>query len=74
MKLKEWLKETGFSSVEEALENGDIHIEDTERDMKLWFLQDLSTEEILEILDEAETNNYKTWNYIEDIDKWIFVY
>ena len=44
------------------------------RDMKLWFLEDMSTAEILDILEGTKSTNYGCWDYIEDIDKWVFVY
>ena len=37
MKLQEWLKQNDYSTWEEALDSGNIHVENTERDMKLWF-------------------------------------
>ena len=35
MKLNEWLDTHGFKSWEQAENEGDIHVEKTERDMKL---------------------------------------
>lgn len=74
MKLKEWLDIHGFESWEQAENEGDIHIENSERDMKLWFLEDMSTADILDILEGNKSTNYGCWDYIEDIDKWVFVY
>lgn len=74
MKLNEWLDTYGFKSWEQAENEGDIHVEKTERDMKLWFLEDMSTAEILDILEGTKSTNYGCWDYIEDIDKWVFVY
>ena len=74
MKLQEWLKQNDFKSWEEAQESGQIHVEKTERDMKLWFLEDMSTSEILDILEGVSNTNYKNWEYIEDINKWVFIY
>ena len=51
MKLQKWLKQNDYNSWEEALESGNIHVENTERDMKLWFLEDMSIGEILDILE-----------------------
>ena len=74
MKLEEWLDTHGFKSWEQAENEGDIHVEKTERDMKLWFLEDMSTADILDILEGTSNTNYECWDYIEDIDKWVFVY
>ena len=74
MKLQEWLKNYKFESWEQAENEGDIHIESTERDMKLWFLEDMSLEDILDILEGAKSTNYGCCNYIEEVDKWVFVY
>lgn len=74
MKLQEWLKQNDYSTWEEALDSGNIHVENTERDMKLWFLEDMSTGEILDILEGVSNTNYKNWEYIEDINKWVFIY
>ena len=74
MKLKEWLKQNDYNTWEEALDSGNIHIENTERDMKLWFLEDMSTGEILDILEGVSNTNYGSWEHIEDIDKWVFIY
>lgn len=74
MKLKEWLKQNEYNTWEEALDSGNIHIENTERDMKLWFLEDMSTGEILDILEGVSNTNYDCWEYIEDINKWVFIY
>ena len=71
MKLQEWLKQNDYSTWEEALDSGNIHVENTERDMKLWFLEDMSTGEILE---GVSNTNYGCWEYIEDINKWVFIY
>ena len=74
MKLKEWLKQNDYNTWEEALDSGNIHVENTERDMKLWFLEDMSTGEILDILEGVSNTNYGSWEHIEDIDKWVFIY
>ena len=74
MKLKEWLKQNDYNTWEEALDSGNIHVENTERDMKLWFLEDMSTGEILDILEGVSNTNYGSWEYIEDINKWVFIY
>lgn len=74
MKLQEWLKQNAYNTWEEALDSGNIHVENTERDMKLWFLEDMSTGEILDILEGVSNTNYGSWEHIEDIDKWVFIY
>lgn len=74
MKLKEWLDIHGFESWEQAENEWDIHVEKTERDMKLWFLKDMSTADILDILEGTKSTDYGCWDYIEDIDKWVFMY
>lgn len=74
MKLKEWLKQNDYNTWEEALDSGNIHVENTERDMKLWFLENMSTGEILDILEGVSNTNYGCWEYIEDINKWVFIY
>ncbi|WP_177162287.1 hypothetical protein [uncultured Fusobacterium sp.] len=74
MKLQEWLKQNDFKSWKEAQESGQIHVEKTERDMKLWFLEDMSIGEILDILERVSNTNYGSWEHIEDIDKWVFIY
>ncbi len=74
MKLQKWLKQNDYNTWEEALDSGNIHIENTERDMKLWFLEDMSTGEILDILEGVSNTNYGSWEHIEDIDKWVFIY
>lgn len=74
MKLQKWLKQNDYNTWEEALDSGNIHIKNTERDMKLWFLEDMSTGEILDILEGVSNTNYGSWEHIEDIDKWVFIY
>ena len=74
MKLQEWLKQNDFKSWKEAQESGQIQVEKTERDMKLWFLEDMSIGEILDILERVSNTNYGSWEHIEDIDKWVFIY
>ena len=75
MTTKEWLKEHSyFKSFEEALEKGDIHVEETERDMKLWFLEDMDTEMILDIIEGNKNINYGNWDYLEDRNIWVFIY
>ena len=37
-------------------------------------LEDMSTSEILDILEGVSNTNYKNWEYIEDINKWVFIY
>ena len=74
MKLNEWLDTHGFESWEQAENEWDIHVEKTERDMKLWFLKDMSTADILDILEGTKSTDYGCWDYIEDIDKWVFMY
>ena len=74
MLLKDWLEETGFNSLEEAKNSGCFHFEDTERDMQVWYLQDLSVEDILDILEEKVRSDYDTWEYIEDIKKWVYTF
>ena len=74
MKLQEWLDIHGFENWEQAENERDIHIEPTERDMKLWFLEDMSLGEILDILEGIKSTNYGCWEYIEEVDKWVFVY
>lgn len=74
MKLQKWLKQNDYNTWEEALDSGNIHIENTERDMKLWFLEDMSTGEILDILEGVSNTNYGSWEHIEDINKWVFIY
>jgi predicted methyltransferase len=74
MLLKDFLEENGFSSLEEAKNSGYFHFEDTERDMQVWYLQDLSVEDILDILEEKVRSDYNTWEYIEDIKKWVYTF
>lgn len=74
MKLENWLKENGFDSWEQAKKNGDIHIESNERDMKLWFLEDFSLGEVLDILENRKSTNYGCWDYIDELDIWVFIY
>lgn len=71
---EEFLKEYGFETLEKALTDGDIHVEKTEQDMKLWFLEDIQTGEILDILEGKQNTNYDTWEYLIDRDLWVFVY
>lgn len=71
---EDFLKEYGFETLEKALEDGDIHVERTEQDMKLWFLDDLSTSEVLDILEGKVNTNYDTWEYLKDRNLWVFVY
>lgn len=74
MLLKDFLEENGFSSLEEAKNSGCFHFEDNERDMKVWYLQDLNVEDILDILEEKVRSDYDTWKYIEDIKKWVYTF
>lgn len=72
MLLKDWLSKRGYGTLEEAKESGTIHITNSEREMKLWFLKGLSVAEILDVLERKISTNYETWEHIEDIDKWIY--
>jgi len=74
MLLKDFLEENGFSSLEEAKNSGCFHFEDNERDMKVWYLQDLNVEDVLDILEEKVKSDYDTWKYIQDIDKWVYTF
>ena len=42
--------------------------------MKVWFLEDFSLDEIIDILEERISSNYKMWDYIEDKEIWIYRY
>lgn len=64
-KMEEWNK---------LISNGDVHVEKTEIDMKEWFLEDYSLREVIEILEERENTDYGCWDYIEDLDLWVYKY
>lgn len=77
MIFKEWLEENGYDekvTLEELIKKGEVHIEKKEIDMKIWFLEDFSLEEVIEILEEKISSNYKMWDYIEDKEIWIYRY
>nr|WP_293991360.1 hypothetical protein [uncultured Fusobacterium sp.] len=77
MIFKEWLEENGYDekvTLEELIKKGEVHIEKKEIDMKVWFLEDFSLEEVIEILEEKISSNYKMWDYIEDKEIWIYRY
>ncbi len=64
-KMEEWNK---------LISNGDVHVEKTEIDMKEWFLEDYSLREVIEILEERKNTDYGCWDYIEDLDLWVYKY
>lgn len=77
MLFKEWLEENGYDekvTLEELIKKGEVHIEKKEIDMKVWFLEDFSLDEIIDILEERISSNYKMWDYIEDKEIWIYRY
>lgn len=77
MIFKEWLEENVYDekvTLEELIKKGEVHIEKKEIDMKIWFLEDFSLEEVIEILEEKISSNYKMWDYIEDKEIWIYRY
>lgn len=77
MIFKEWLEENGYDekiTLEELIKKGEVHIEKKEIDMKVWFLEDFSLEEVIEIVEEKISSNYKMWDYIEDKEIWIYRY
>lgn len=77
MFFKEWLEENGYDekvTLEELIKKGEVHIEKKEIDMKVWFLEDFSLDEIIDILEERISSNYKMWDYIEDKEIWIYRY
>ncbi|MSS61443.1 hypothetical protein [Fusobacterium sp. FSA-380-WT-2B] len=77
MLFKEWLEENGYEekvTLEELIKKGKVHIEKKEIEMKVWFLEDFSLDEIIDILEERISSNYKMWDYIEDKEIWIYRY
>lgn len=77
MIFKEWLEKNGYDekvTLEELIKKGDVHIEKKEINMKIWFLEDFSLEEVIEIVEEKISSNYKMWDYIEDKEIWIYRY
>lgn len=64
-KMEEWNK---------LISNGDVHVEKTEIDMKEWFLEDYSLREVIEILEGRKNTDYGCWDYIEDLDLWVYKY
>ena len=64
-KMEEWNK---------LISNGDVHVEKTEIDMKEWFLEDYSLKEVIEILEGRKNTDYGCWDYIEDLDLWVYKY
>ena len=64
-KMEEWNK---------LISNGDVHVERTEMDMKEWFLEDYSLKEVIEILEGRKNTDYGCWDYIEDLDLWVYKY
>lgn len=77
MLFKEWLEENGYDekvTLEELINKGKIHIEKKEIEMKVWFLEDFSLDEVIDILEERISTNYKMWDYIEDKGIWIYRY
>lgn len=74
MTKKEWLMGHNYNSLEEAEENGYIHIAETEKEMKIWFLEDMSISEIIDTMEGNIQSGYGTWDYLEDINKYVYVY
>lgn len=64
----------GFKDWEDFKKNGSYHIEETEDDMKVWFLEDFSDLEKIMILEERMDTDYGVWDYIEDKDIWVYLY
>lgn len=69
-----YAKDYGFKNWEDFEENGDYHIEKTEDDMKVWFLEDFSDLEKIKILEGEKDVNYGCWDYLADKDLWIYKY
>lgn len=74
MTEKEWLEKHDYNSLEEAENEGCIHISKTEKEMKIWFLEDMSLSEVIDTIEGNIQSGYGTWDYLEDINKYVYIY
>lgn len=50
-----------------------LHFEDTEESMQYWYLEGMKIKDIIRVI-EGVYNDWDSWEYLEDINKWAFLW
>ena len=65
------INEIPLNELEERISG--LHFEDTEEGMKYWYLEGMKIKDIIRVI-EGVYNDWDSWEYLEDVNKWAFLW